>query len=920
MQHCEWSGQFQSGGAPLFAGSTINTAGGDINFVAQKTNTPSLHARFKVSDYEGQKNSTPDRVQGTCEWFLQHRRYKDWRDSRTDNLLWVSADPGCGKSVLAKSLIEHELKCTESVSTCYFFFKDDEEQSKLQNALCGLLHQLFTFKPTLLKYALHEVDRNGERLFLETLTLWRLLMNAAADPAAGHVVCILDALDECQERDRYILIDLLKKFYSHSSTTARRRSSLKFLVTSRPYYGIEIRFQELVDKVPTVRLAGEEESLAISKEIRLVIRTKVAQIASERRWTTQVRDLLTAKLTGIPNRTYLWLHLILEEIRETFDSTVKKLSVVVEKLPESVYDAYERILARSKDKIEARRILQAVIAAIRPLTLKEMGVILAMKDDTKNYKGLDLEEENHTRRRIRNTCGLFLSVSDAKVYLIHQTAKEFLVRQESETLCVDRNNWRNSFVLRHCDYMLVQMCVRYLSFTDFESSPFVSYVLRRYRKSQDQKLLDVLTSRYRFLEYGATQWGAHVRRLQLSEDDEVVLLSLSLCNAQSQQCRLWSSIYGRHENLEFCPMTNHTNLHIACLIGIERVVGLLLDRGANINEEIGGVENPLQVASAAGHEAVVRVLLERGANVNTPNGTALIMASRGGHTETVRLLLEYGAKINTKGGKYDNALHAALSGGHEATVQLLLEKGGNVEAKAGEYGSLLQLASVDGHYKIVELLLSKGANADTQSGGYGTALVAASHSGRKKIVELLLSRGANVNTQSVYYGTALQAATYSGRKDIVELLLNRGTSVDTHSEYYGTALQAVLHSGWKDIVELLLNKGADVNAQGGEYGNALQAASLSGEKDIVELLLNKGADVNAQGGKYGNALQAAACSGQKGIIKLLLSTGAKLDTQNKYFSTALWQASSLGQKDFVELLLSRCANADTQSVYYGTAL
>ena len=334
MQRYEWSGHFESGG-PQFVGSMINTAGGNINFGApdfQRTNTPSIHARFKVSDYEGQKNSIPDRVQGTCKWVLQHDRYQGWRDSSTDNLLWVSADPGCGKSVLAKSLVEHELKSTESISTCYFFFKDDEEQGKLQNALCGLLHQLFTFKPTLLKHALHEVDRNGERLFLETSTLWRLLMNATADPAAGQVVCILDALDECQERDRYILIDLLKDFYSHSSTTTERWSSLKFLVTSRPYHGIEIRFQELVDKVPTVRLAGEDEGIAISEEIRLVIRARVAQIASERRLTIQVQNLLVTKLTGIPNRTYLWLYLILEGIRETFDSTVEKLSLLVEKL------------------------------------------------------------------------------------------------------------------------------------------------------------------------------------------------------------------------------------------------------------------------------------------------------------------------------------------------------------------------------------------------------------------------------------------------------------------------------------------------------------------------------------------------------------------------------------------------------------
>jgi hypothetical protein len=38
---------------------------------------------------------------------------------------------------------------------------------------------------------------------------------------------------------------------------------------------------ELVHKVPTIRLAGEEESKVISKEIELVIWTRVMPIATE---------------------------------------------------------------------------------------------------------------------------------------------------------------------------------------------------------------------------------------------------------------------------------------------------------------------------------------------------------------------------------------------------------------------------------------------------------------------------------------------------------------------------------------------------------------------------------------------------------------------------------------------------------------
>ncbi|KAM5342918.1 hypothetical protein ACJ41O_013884 [Fusarium nematophilum] len=59
-------------------------------------------------------------------------------------MLWVSANPGCGKSVLAKYLVDSKLQTTEPRTTCYFFFKDDfEDQRSATSALSCILHQLF---------------------------------------------------------------------------------------------------------------------------------------------------------------------------------------------------------------------------------------------------------------------------------------------------------------------------------------------------------------------------------------------------------------------------------------------------------------------------------------------------------------------------------------------------------------------------------------------------------------------------------------------------------------------------------------------------------------------------------------------------------------------------------------------------------
>ena len=54
--------------------------------------------------------------------------------------------------------------------------------------------------------------------------------------------------------------------------------------------------------------------------------------------------------------------------------------------------------------------------------------------------------------------------------------------------------------------------------------------------------------------------------------------------------------------------------------GYEQIVGLLLDKGAEINAQGGKYSNALQAASVKGHERIVGLLLEKGAEVNPQDG------------------------------------------------------------------------------------------------------------------------------------------------------------------------------------------------------------------------------------------------------------------------------------------------------------
>lgn len=156
-------------------------------------------------------------------------------------MLWVSADPGSGKSVLAKYLVDCVLS-TESRTTCYFFFKDDfKGQRSAATALYCILFQLFNKKRSLLsKKIVKRFEIVGEGFTSSFSKLWNAFLIAAMDESAGEIVCVLDALDEYAESERSQLIGKLHRLYIKEPDF-----NLKFLVTSRSIYEIRDSFRPL---------------------------------------------------------------------------------------------------------------------------------------------------------------------------------------------------------------------------------------------------------------------------------------------------------------------------------------------------------------------------------------------------------------------------------------------------------------------------------------------------------------------------------------------------------------------------------------------------------------------------------------------------------------------------------------------------
>jgi ankyrin repeat protein len=137
------------------------------------------------------------------------------------------------------------------------------------------------------------------------------------------------------------------------------------------------------------------------------------------------------------------------------------------------------------------------------------------------------------------------------------------------------------------------------------------------------------------------------------------------------------------------------------------VVGLLLERGATVDDENAESFTALHGAAQNGHEAVVRVLADKGATINqqTKQGvTALHVAAYNSHEAVVRVLAEKGATINqqTKGGV--TALHFAAENGHEAVVRVLAEHHADIRLKDNQGRTARSVAKLMGHTAIAEFL------------------------------------------------------------------------------------------------------------------------------------------------------------------------------------------------------------------------
>lgn len=196
-------------------------------------------------------NALGKRHKGTGLWFTGSQAFTDWR-KQSNSLLWLYGVPGCGKTVLSSTIIEHLSNVTRPDQVLLYFYFDfnDTNKQTLDNLLRSLLNQLYQRQPDTRRTLdrLWESTRGGIQHLSKTLLSDVLLVILRK---LNDFSIVLDALDE--STTRYDVLAWLRNvleakcFACRILVTGRREEDIESALQRwiRPQYRISIRRHDI---------------------------------------------------------------------------------------------------------------------------------------------------------------------------------------------------------------------------------------------------------------------------------------------------------------------------------------------------------------------------------------------------------------------------------------------------------------------------------------------------------------------------------------------------------------------------------------------------------------------------------------------------------------------------------------------------
>ncbi|KAL6851351.1 hypothetical protein ACO1O0_008479 [Amphichorda felina] len=797
-----------------------------------------------------------DRPTGTDS--LQKETFDRWRDSDTQNSLLIQGPPGKGKSVLTRFVVEHLSQTFQTTpvthKVIYYFcnIKGDEKLRDASTILRAIIVQLCEDRRLFRKLPNRFQDPAKWQTFHSASIdeLWGVFSDLVKHSPYSWIYCAIDGLDVYTVG----IDDLANRFQKLKDPEYR----FKLFCTSRPDGPIQ-------SFPPGTKWAFRPPTSDLKRFIKDRLRN--AELG-------KFKELIYEEVLDRSGWTFLWISIILHELRKLPYLTKYKIKAVIQKTPQELHDLYTSLI-QAAFRLDPRNIaiLAWVTFAKYPLSLKQMETAATiMEPEVTSVAEFRMHEAPLDSDTIQKHLGTLIDIINGRLYLIHQSLQDFL-KESSEIWSLKDIELRFS----RPELALGKACIKFLSFEDLQDfCPKKEHSLEVNRLSNycwwnDYRWATDLREHDCFLLYVSEFWFQHIHHAEDVLDDAQRLDRI----LRGPNRRLWEAS-NDIIHIGYNPPLWGTALRYQ----IDWLARLLLDQTSPILSEAfhkdylrEAARDPTVLRELLDHpitaglkvhgkvleEAVtcyrateaLDVLLEkRGHEFQIPV-EVVRAAARASSVDGMELLLEkrgHEVQITT------NIVKEAAKSLSKDMMELLLEKRGH-EIQITE--EILKEAAINWNKSIMELLLEKrGHEVQITTGVLKSA--AGSISGAEVLELLLEKRGHEIQITA----EVVKAAAKSGNVQAMALILERK---DHEVQITAEIVRAVAQAPSLAVMELLLEK------RGYEVQITSEVVKLAADssfgKELFELLLEK------RGYEFqmtAEVVEAAARIGSEKAMALLL--------------------------------------------------
>lgn len=348
---------------------------------------------------------------GSCRWFTDGESFNSWKDGTSPGILWLVGKPAAGKSVIAGHVVEH-LGAEQTFCSNFIFKHAKTGKSTLSDCFKLLAFQMgmqdSSMRTALLRLSCDDLTWDKT----DDASVWRRLFTDTLfqQPSIAQHYWVMDGIDECANFHSLFAKKYLSGF----------PMGLRLFATSRRLEEIERRVAGLGPQQASIQVLSDVDTL---DDMRLFLETRLTELGrfdSDEELNEMCENVLQ-KSSG----SFLWTRLVVQEFENTW--TEEAMEAVLRDVPADLYELYLRML-RSVEQDDrkltlARSILTWVVLASRPLTVEELRCAVKM----------DINQTlQNVSKAIPGLCGQLVFVDqDDKVHMIHETAREFLLSEDT---------------------------------------------------------------------------------------------------------------------------------------------------------------------------------------------------------------------------------------------------------------------------------------------------------------------------------------------------------------------------------------------------------------------------------------------------------------------------------------------------------